>query len=576
MRYPRTNHVTVPAEDARSPGAKGAMSGGLPSRTVPAWRTIGVFAIAWGALLLGARGSLFRDPGTFWHVLTGDRILDVGFPHTDWLTFSFEGKPWIAHQWLGEVAMAALHRLGGLDALLVATSAVLAGLLAWVYHRLSAAGVRTPWALLLAVTTFLASSHHFHVRPHVLSLLFFALLFERLGEFDAGRISIPALLPIWLVFLAWVNIHGAAAGGLATLALVVAGWIAIWAVRRTGPVKNAWQAIALVLLAGACGATAALTPYGLGTPRAWMAILDSPYIQQNIVEHASMARTGTWQVLPLVGIYLAALAGTFPRWRITELLPLVWLALAVDRIRNAPIFALAAVVALATLLPRTRWVPWLANRGLRVLDDGGATKIERFPCVPLLVSAVLVMLALKLAMGAGGSPRLARLDRAHWPVGLVDDLRAAARDLPPGSPILTTGCSEGSLRTTSRSLRIFVDDCLELFGDEFLSANERADSEWLEGWASGRGVSTGLATPGSRLDSYRKLRHAGDARRRSHQEVSTGESQKPSRPGARFRGCAMRKGRADRGLVSARWSLVSLRWAAGPETRRRTVLRVLD
>src|SRR5205807_337107 len=79
-------------------------------------------------LLVTSRDRFFLDPGTFWHTVTGERILTGGFFDTDPYSYTFAGQPWVPSQWLAEVVMALLHRLAGLDALLWATLALLGGL----------------------------------------------------------------------------------------------------------------------------------------------------------------------------------------------------------------------------------------------------------------------------------------------------------------------------------------------------------------------------------------------------------------------------------------------------------------
>ena len=50
----------------------------------------------------------------------------------DPFTFTRAGDPWVPYQWLGEVAMSAVHRVGGLDSLLVCATAILAALFSWL------------------------------------------------------------------------------------------------------------------------------------------------------------------------------------------------------------------------------------------------------------------------------------------------------------------------------------------------------------------------------------------------------------------------------------------------------------
>ena len=153
--------------------------------------------------------SLFRDPGTFFHIRMGEYILQSGqFPYKDFFSFTFSGEPWIAQQWLGECLMAFIHRIAGFDGLLLATAKILAGLYAWITHRLIRSGMHFLLVTMLIVFTLAASAFHFHVRPHILSILFLGIIFSLLLDFEAGRIKCACLFWMGPIFLIWANIHG--------------------------------------------------------------------------------------------------------------------------------------------------------------------------------------------------------------------------------------------------------------------------------------------------------------------------------------------------------------------------------
>jgi hypothetical protein len=463
-----------------------------------------VFLVTWAAFAFGARARLFRDPGTFWHTLAGDRIFAQGFPRTDWLTFTFEGRSWIAHQWLGECLMSALHWLGGLDALLVAASAALAFLFAWLFARLVASGTAPLYAAAVVAFAGAASARHLHVRPHLLSIFAFAWSIARLADVDRGRRPLSSLWPLPIVFLAWTNAHGAVVGGLATLALVVGAWTAAWIAHLPSPIDGGRQVARLGVILGACLATVPLTPYGLDTARAWFSILGSPALPRFIVEHFSSVRAHAWQVLPLAGLYAAALAGT-PRhaWRITSLVPLVWLALTFDRVRHAPFFAMAAAVALEELLPRARWVDALARRGADLRGPGGRLSVSRLALGAAGAALVaLTAVSIHARVSPERSPAIAKLDPDYWPVALLPELRAAARELPPGAAVLNDMQLGGFLEFEVPGLRVFVDDRWELFGDRFMLDCAEADRAWLDGWVARGDLKMALAARGSPLDRY--------------------------------------------------------------------------
>src|SRR5690349_24865940 len=61
--------------------------------------------------------KLFRDSDAGWHIRNGESILARGsLPHTDPYSFTRAGQAWYAWEWLSDVAVGALHRAGGLNA----------------------------------------------------------------------------------------------------------------------------------------------------------------------------------------------------------------------------------------------------------------------------------------------------------------------------------------------------------------------------------------------------------------------------------------------------------------------------
>src|SRR5262249_47736790 len=162
-----------------------------------------------------------------------------------------------------------LHRLGGLDTVLLATATFLACLFTWLAHRLLCRGVHPLVAVLITALALAAGSYHFHARPHLVNLACLGVAFAWLCDFEAGRIPLRRLF--WLVplFTVWTNVHGGMVGGVLTLAVAVAGWGTLKLLRRSSPLAHLWQLIPLLLLVLACGLTAFLNPYGARLPQVW-------------------------------------------------------------------------------------------------------------------------------------------------------------------------------------------------------------------------------------------------------------------------------------------------------------------
>ena len=112
-----------------------------------------VFVSVWLLLFLAGQSRLFRDPGSFSHTTIGADILDTGkLIQQDVFSFTRFGEPWIAQQWLGEVIMAVVHRIAGLDGLLVVTVSLIALLWSGLALRIERAGMnllpgRSSWRL---------------------------------------------------------------------------------------------------------------------------------------------------------------------------------------------------------------------------------------------------------------------------------------------------------------------------------------------------------------------------------------------------------------------------------------------
>jgi hypothetical protein len=439
------------------------------------WRPeTGIFLGLCLFLMVSGRSNLFRDPGTFWHTRVGERMISSGqLIWTDPFTFTWSGEHWIGHQWLGECLMALIHSIDGLDSLLLATATLLAGLYTWVAYRFMRTGLHWSLSILLVALVIVASAGHFHIRPHLGTIVFMGVSMGYLVDFEAGRIQYARLLGLVPICLFWTSIHGGVLGGLATMALALAGWTAYGLAGRESPITHIWDFNGFAGIIAACTLTIVVSPYGIWLPKTWIAIMESQTLTQIIVEHRrlDLEDPADWIILLLGGLYLAALLSTLPRWpRVTWLLPFVWLYLAYSRIRHGPLFAITAAVALADLLPYSRVAAWLARTGSDLFQprpmDSAAT-VKLFDWRPALLPILLIATTIVLQRAQAEVPVLgrhwAKLDAALWPVELLDDLRKHQDDRPDGTPIFNEYIYGGFLIYYTPGYRVFVDDRCELY-----------------------------------------------------------------------------------------------------------------
>lgn len=440
------------------------------------------FVALWLLLLAGGRSSFFRDPGTFWHVTTGEHILADGFIRADPYTFTFGGTWWVPYQWLGEVGMALAHRAGGFDLLLLGACTILAATFATVAARLLATGLNPVLGGVVVLLGLAAAASHFHVRPHLVTIAGMALTTMLLVDVDAGRAPVRRLM--WLVpaFVVWTNVHGGVLAGMGTVGLVGAGWVALWLVGRDGPVRTRADAGWACGAAAGCVLSSLVNPYGLDLLKTWHVIMGEPALTQIVQEHSPLdpAAAYAWPVFGLAALYLFVLAGVPRRdFRVTWFLPAIWLVLACDRVRHAPLFAVVTLVVVAAAWPHTRWAVWLARHRPDVYQPGDA-RTGFWPDIWLPASVVALAVALQLSRveapvaGTGW----AQLDPAHWPIELVDALKAY-EPRSPGEPnrLFNDYIDGGFVIYHAPGYKVFVDDRCEVFGGDWLLAFVRAGTE---------------------------------------------------------------------------------------------------
>jgi len=206
--------------------------------------------------------NFFVDPDLWWHIRVGQDLLRTHhFPTTDPYSWTVAGHPWIAYEWLGEVAFALVYRVGGvmaLSTLLVALSSIIMLSLYWlatVRSRNSKAGFVS--AVILCSLAF----GSFTARPQMFGYLFLILTLLVIEKFRQG-----VTWPLWtlpLIFLAWVNTHGSFIIGIGVVVLSLLAGLFTFSLGSVETV--AWTRKQRIQLGSAllfCLAVLPITPYG--------------------------------------------------------------------------------------------------------------------------------------------------------------------------------------------------------------------------------------------------------------------------------------------------------------------------
>jgi Flp pilus assembly protein TadD len=461
------------AADRSRRAAGSDASRGRPPQDPLRWGIPALAAGAGLAALLSLTPALDND--VWWHLATGERILSgAGIPRTDPFTYTALGRPWVTHEWLSEVIFALLHRLGGIE-LLVVFKSLLAGLAVASSALAGMAGPRSRerivGAALGAVLAAPLIAPRAFVRPHMLTALCMgALLLLLRLESETGRRCWRLLAAP--LFLLWANLHAGFVLGFALMGLYWAGEAISPKLGGRGPsVAPAWRDRALAL--GLCLAASLINPHLLRAHLYPFHLVASEEVRGGIVELRNIFHPAYRDAFFVKGLILAALAAALLIWDSRRgllwslLLPAgFFAALAVASLRGLSEFSVILPAALAThataLGRRRRLGPAVAMCVVLLALAGGAAALVR-----------------GTPMGRGQVDRIGlALEPGSCPIAAARFLR---EERPAGRIFNLLSYGGYLIEALGPETKVYIDGRLDVFPPGFLKAYSRM-LETGEGW----------------------------------------------------------------------------------------------
>ncbi|MCS6993163.1 MAG: hypothetical protein NZP74_04965 [Anaerolineales bacterium] len=189
----------------------------------PRFQDILFLAVFLAALLLGPR-MLNMDGDLPRHMAIGRYVLQGNLPPVnDIFSHTVPGAPFAPHKWLSGVLFYLAYLLFDERGMVLLSATALAATFTIIYvHSVARAKVRLP-VFLLAGYGAVLTSLHWIVRPHIFTMLLFALWLVLTDKLSRGeRVSwwyFPALM------LLWNNIHGEYLAGFLITGAYLAGWV---------------------------------------------------------------------------------------------------------------------------------------------------------------------------------------------------------------------------------------------------------------------------------------------------------------------------------------------------------------
>ena len=318
--------------------------------------------LTWAWALLVASSALYflgdheADNDLWMHLYSGRRILaEAAIPRLDDASYTAAGQPWVDHEWLTQIGLAALYAGGGSTAMWLAKLALALATAALVWHVVRR-HARSPWVWGPVMVIILAAmSRGYAVRPQVVTYFGVAALLAWLDRPRVAPIGWGTYAAVAAGFCLWANAHGAVIAGIGIL-----GLYAVLGDRRHDGANFSQRAALLV-----CAVVAlCLNPYG---PSLLTYVVNELRVPHPISEWQPLAFDDPGQ-RPAVALLVALLASLYwarllrhRRW-LAALVVLV-AVMAVRSQRHVPLLALCAAAPLADQLQgaldaaqrRTRW-----------------------------------------------------------------------------------------------------------------------------------------------------------------------------------------------------------------------------
>ena len=434
-----------------------------------------------------------NDPDLWWHLRAGQLIAETRqVPHTDpSFSSTAHGREWVAEEWLSELGLWELFRLGGFPLLSLFFSALVTGAFALAFVRSPAKPYIAGFATLLGM---LAALPILGVRPQMFTL-FFLSVYVHLLEIFFRKVRWGVLVGLPLVMLLWVNLHGGFFLGLVVILgyLVGKGFELAFKVYPDDEftpryaAKELWLlALALVLSVAAVG----VNPNGFRMLSYPFETLANPAIQRHLVEWLSPDfHERGWQ--PLLILLLGLLGfGMFVRKRfsLTHIGLTAGSAYAALRsVRNVPLFSLLAIPVLAGQVEKLVSLPGSEQAVPRRIQWGlGATVL--FALAATLVSVGTIL------------GRQSQLTQQSSPVAAADWI---LEHRPEGNVYNTYHWGGYLIWRLFPAYGVIIDGRSDMYSPTFI--DEYVDSYYARpGWADfleKHGVRIILIEPGSLLAS---------------------------------------------------------------------------
>ena len=411
------------------------------------------------------------DTDTWWHIRSGETILQHGFIYSDPFSFTMQGEPWIDHSWGAQVILYFVWQAGGYLGLSVYMAALATAGMVFVYRTCVGSAYLRAFALVIGAAS---AAVFWSPRPQMLSFLLSTVVLYLLYSYKREHKDRLWLIPILMGL--WGNLHAGFSIGFIFLFGFIAGETLGNLFNRGGENVISWAGVRKLVLITAVSAVAlVVNPYGLQMLLVPFQTVSIGALQNFIQEWNSpnFHERQTWPFIVLLLGLLGAAGASRKRLDWTDFVLVSGTAfMSLMAGRNIAVFAIVATPALTyhldALLEERGWI-------IKPLK----TTTRRMARLNLALVALALLAALAKTLIVLDDQTVQPALETALPVKAAAYMESAQ----PPQPIFNSYNWGGYLMFRLPDYPVFVDGRTDLYGDEFLTHAYYETAIGASGWS---------------------------------------------------------------------------------------------
>ena len=400
------------------------------------------------------------DPDFWWHLRTGQIMEQTkAILRTDPFSWTARGNPWITHEWLSELFINQIYKVGSYQLLTLSFSLFITVSLFFSYLRCPTESKPyiAGFSLLLGA---LASGPLWGVRPQMITLLFTSIFLYLLDRYRKNG-QLGTLIPIPLIMLFWVNLHAGYILGIAVEITYILGWmieLAVLKFWKKGSIDKTTKDKFLILvgLLGASLLVMPINPAGLRIFTYPFQTLFDPAMQKYIQEWLSPDfHQLMWQPFALLMLALIG-AGMIGKHRISItkiILTLGFGFAALRSVRHVPLFAIVAIPVLAEQFSSV----------IKIYPSAQAPSCLLRWINTIIISAITLVMILTLTKLPGNQQEA---EAINYPQGAIEWI---LKNKPQGKLFNSYNWGGYLIWRLYPDYPVYIDGRADLYGGKFLS-----------------------------------------------------------------------------------------------------------